>query len=64
MTKILSELLKDDSVLLEIDKLDDFWKFCKTQDNLYAFRYLYFEKHVEITITKETIIRVKMKQKS
>ena len=62
MTELLSELLKGDSVLIETEKLTEFWEFCDTQDNLYAFFYEYFEAHVKISIDKkETILRTKMK---
>jgi len=57
MKEILSELLKGSTVLLETDKLSDFWAYCMTQKNLYSFRYEYFETTVKITITPETNIR-------
>jgi len=54
---MLTELLKGTTVLLETDKLPDFWEYCMTQKNLYSFRYQYFETTVKITITPETNIR-------
>jgi hypothetical protein len=62
MTELLSELLKGDSVLIETEKLTEFWQFCDTQDNLYAFFYEYSETLVKISIDKkETFLRTKMK---
>jgi len=57
MNEILSELLKGNSVLVETSQLDEFWSYCMTQKNLYAFRYDYQETTVKITITPETNIR-------
>jgi hypothetical protein len=57
MNEILTELLKGSTVILETEKLTDFWAYCMTQKNLYAFRYDYQETTVKITISKETNIR-------
>lgn len=56
MKDILSELEKSNSVLLETDKLDEFWYYCSTLRNLYAFNYEYFENTVKITMSKDTIL--------
>lgn len=56
MQKHLEELEKGNSVLLETDKLDEFWYYCSTLRNLYAFTYEYFETTVKITMNKDTIL--------
>jgi len=57
MKEILSELEKGNSVLIETEKLEEFWYYCSTKRTLYAFRYEYQETMVKITITPETNIR-------
>jgi len=57
MKKILSELEKGSTVLIETSQLDEFWAYCMTQKNLYSFRYEYQETTVKITITPKTNIR-------
>lgn len=56
MNEILAELEKGSTVLLELEKLQDFWDYCKTKKHLYAFHYEYpNDKFVKITISKDTI---------
>jgi len=57
MNEILIELEKGSTVILETEKLPEFWAYCMAQKNLYAFRYDYQETTVKITIDKETNIR-------
>lgn len=56
---MLEALNKGDSVLIEKESLDEFWKFCMSQKDYYSFRYEYTEFHVKITQTPDTILRVK-----
>jgi len=57
MKDILKELIAGNQVLLETDKLPDFWKYCMAQKGLYSFIYEYTEAMVKITINKpETIL--------
>lgn len=57
MDEILKELIAGNTVLLETDKLPDFWRFCMAQKGLYSFWYEYYEAMVKITINKsETIL--------
>jgi hypothetical protein len=51
MDQILKELNNGPTVLLEVEKLQDFWEYCKTQKNLYSFRYDYIDQLVKITLT-------------
>jgi len=64
MNEILLLLDAGSSVIIQTDKLPEFWEFCKSSHNLYSFRYSYFEDKVEINITKDTILRVKPKTKT
>lgn len=57
MKDILKELIAGNSVLLETDKLPEFWEYSKSQKGLYSFRYEYVDQLVKITINKsETIL--------
>lgn len=57
MKEILKELISGNQVLLETDKLPEFWKHCMAQKGLYSFRYEYVDQLVKITINKsETIL--------
>lgn len=61
MSEILILLLAGNPVLINQDDLPEFWYYCKTKHDLFAFRYRYFENNtVEIIITKETILRNKI----
>lgn len=54
MKDILKELIAGNQVLLETDKLSEFWEYCKTQKGLYSFRYEYYDAMVKITLTNKT----------
>lgn len=56
MEEIMAELTKGDTVLLEIEKLPEFWYYCSTQRSLFAFDYQYSETTVKITINKDTVL--------
>jgi len=58
MKDILKELLSGNAVLLETDKLPDFWKYCMFQKGLYSFIYEYQETTVKITINKYKTILI------
>lgn len=57
MKEVIEELEKGNSVLIETDKLDEFWSYCMAQINIYSFRYNYFENMVKITITPDSNIK-------
>jgi len=59
MKDILTELEKGSTIILEVEKLTQFWEYCKSQPDYYSFRYSYpDDKLVYITLTgKETIIK-------
>lgn len=60
MNELLSSLNSGVSVTIETDQLPDFWEYCKSQDNLYAFNYEYFKNMVKIIPNKEnTVIIIK-----
>lgn len=61
MQKVLEELEKGNEVIIEIDKLDEFWYYCSTIRNLYAFNYEYQETTVKIRMNKDTIFIVESK---
>lgn len=57
MDEILKELIAGNTILLEIEKLPEFWEYCMAQKGLYSFWYEYQEATVKITINKsETIL--------
>lgn len=57
MDEILKQLIAGNTVLLETEKLPDFWAHCMAQKGLYSFMYEYQEAMVKITINKyETIL--------
>lgn len=56
MEQILAELIKGSTVLLETDKLPDFWKYTMSLKHRFAFRYEYTETTVKITIDKNATI--------
>lgn len=59
MEEILKELIKGSTISLELDKLEDFWKFTMSQKDYYSFRYSYSETTVLITLTgMDKIIKV------
>lgn len=58
MKDVLKELIAGNTVLLETDKLPDFWAHCKTQKGLYSFRYEYTEAVVKITINKADTVLI------
>lgn len=62
MKEILIELEKGSTILLETERLTEFWDYCKSQPDYYSFRYYYpDDKLVKITLTgKETIIKSKI----
>jgi len=62
MEQILSELIKDNPVIIEVEKLPDFYKFTMAQKDYYSFRYEYIDQLVKITLTgKDIIIKVNEK---
>lgn len=56
MKEILDELIKGSTVLLETEKLPDFWRYTMSQKHRFAFRYEYQETTVKITIDKSNTI--------
>ena len=54
MKDILKELIAGNQVLLETNKLSEFWQYCKSQKGLYSFRYEYYDAMVKITLTNKT----------
>jgi len=58
MDKILLELNSGNTVLLETERLPEFWEYCMKQKDYHSFRYEYSEKLVKITLNgKDTIIK-------
>lgn len=56
MNEILEELIKGSTILLEVEKLSEFWEYCKTLKHRFAFHYQYpDDKLIKITISKDTI---------
>lgn len=59
MNEILTKLNKGNSILLEIERLDEFLDFCLKQPDYYSFRLEYSETLVKITMVgKDTIIKI------
>lgn len=59
MNEILTELVKGSTIILETEKLPDFWIFTMSQKDYYSFRYTYSENLVSITLLgKDTIIKM------
>ena len=56
MEEILAELESGSTVLLEIEKLPEFWYYCSTLKSLFAFDYVYSETTVKITMNKNDTI--------
>ena len=57
MDEILKELIAGNTVLLETEKLPEFWEYCMAQKGLFSFMYEYHETMVKITVNKpETIL--------
>lgn len=54
MNEILEELIKGSTILLEVEKLPEFWEFIHTQKDLYSFRYEYTDKLVKIRLDSVT----------
>jgi len=57
MHEILSGLSIGSSFILDIEKLPDLWEYCKSQPDLYSFRYDYNDKLVQVTLTAKNIIQ-------
>lgn len=45
------------SVLIELNRLQEFTEYSMSQSDLYSFRYEYFAEMVKITITDKHIIQ-------
>lgn len=56
MKEVLQELNEGSSVLLEIEKLDEFLAYCMKQKDFYSFRFEYSETLVQITLMPRDII--------
>lgn len=60
MKEILQELNAGNSVLIEIDKLDEFLDYSQSQPDYYSYMLEYSETLVKITIIgKDTIVKAK-----
>lgn len=53
ISEILEVLESGSSVLLERERLDEFWKYTLKQKHCYDFWYDYFENMVKITLCKQ-----------
>jgi len=57
MHEILSELAVGGSFNLDVEKLPNLWEYCKSQPDLYSFRYEYDDKLVRVTLTARNSIQ-------
>ena len=53
ISEILEVLESGSSVLLERERLDEFWQYTLKQKHRYAFGYDYYENMVKITLCKQ-----------